>query len=254
MAEEAVGMVRFPNLSLTAVMPAYNEARNVEATIRRAVATLRQLVGRFEILLIDDHSRDETPALVDALAAELPEVRALHNEVNLRQGGSLRRGFAEARYDLVTHNAVDYPFDFADLPSLLQHFPRADVVVAGRRDYPGITRGRRFVSDVNRAILRTLFGCRVRDYNFVQVYKRELVQDPRAFSTATPFITPELILRAHHAGRTVVEVDVDYHPRTVGKSSSFNGKNVRDALRDMGRLWLELRLGDALGKVARART
>ena len=54
--------------------------------------------------------------------------------------------------------------------------------------------------------------------------------------------TPELILRAHHSGRWIVEVPVDYHPRLTGEAKSFNFRNVRATLLDMAKLWLELRL------------
>jgi glycosyltransferase involved in cell wall biosynthesis len=232
---------RFPDLQLSVVLPGYNEAHSIEQTVRRAVASLERMVGGFEIVIVDDCSKDETGAIADRLAAELTGVRVLHNQRNLGQGGSLHRGFAATRFPWVTHNAVDYPFDFDDLPLLLAKLPAADVVVAARDAYPGITRSRLWASNVNRFLLRTLFGTQVHDYNFIQIYRRELVQDPRAFSNATAFITPELIIRAHQAGYTVVEVPAHYHERKAGRSTSLSWKNVRQALRDMGRLWLDLR-------------
>jgi len=151
--------------------------------------------------------------------------------------------FPLARYDLVTHNAIDYPFDFDDLPSVLTHFPAADVVVVTRRTYPGVTPPRRFVSWGNRALIRTLFGLRISDYNFVQVFKRQFLMNEQSFSAGTAFITVERILRAHHAGARVVAVDAEYHRRPSGVSTSGNWRTVRDSMRDIVRLWLELRIG-----------
>src|SRR5262249_20950586 len=159
---------------------------------------------RFELLLVDDASTDRTPALADALAAQHASVRVVHNPRNLRQGGCLRLGFNLARYDLVTHNAVDYPFDFDDLPPLLRGSPAADVVVATRRSYPGVSRTRTVLSAMNRLAIRLLFGLAIADYNFVQVYKRSVLAQQRCFSIATNFITVEHIVRAHHAGHRVV--------------------------------------------------
>lgn len=233
-------MTSFPNARLSVVMPAYNEEANITTTLPRAIQSLRRHVGTFELILIDDCSKDRTGAIADELAREYPELRVVHNEVNLRQGGCLKKGFAMARYDLVTHNAMDYPFDFEDLPQLLAHFPEADVVVASRRTYPGTSAPRRFVSWTNRAIIRALFGSRVHDYNFIQIYNKRVIDLP-SFSDATSFITPEKIIRAHRNGWKVVEVVVDYHERHHGKPSSANVKNIRRALSDMGKLWLELR-------------
>lgn len=238
---------RFPQVSLSVVIPAYNEETNIEANLPKALATLRRMVGTFELILVDDCSKDRTGEIADRLAEEHPELVVVHNEVNLRQGGSLARGFALAKHDWVIHNAMDYPFDFEDLPLLLEHLPGADIVVASRKSYPGITAPRRFVSFANRALLWTLFGATVKDYNFIQLYRRTLLQSMKTFSQATSFITPEKIIRAHSGGLRVVEVDVEYHRREVGTPSSANWKNVRRALGDMGQLWLELKLGVGRG-------
>jgi len=239
-------MSLFPELSLSVILPVYNEAKLVDSTVRRSVSSLRRTVGRFEILLVDDCSTDDTGASADALGREFPEVRVIHNPRNLRQGGCLQMAFSLARHDLVTHNAIDYPFDFDDLPAVLKEFPHADVVVVTRRTYPGVTSMRRFVSWGNRTLIRTLFGLRISDYNFVQVFKRQFLMNDASFSAGTAFITVERILRAHHAGAHVVAVEAEYHRRPLGVSTSGNWRTVRDSLRDIVRLRLEL-LGQRRG-------
>ena len=92
-------------------------------------------------------------------------------------------------------------------------------------------------------MIRLLFGMSVSDYNFVQVYNRDMLLRLPCFSSATAFITVERIIRAHHAGHRVVAVEAEYHRRDVGVSSSGNLKVVRESMRDMLRLWMELRLG-----------
>ena len=238
-------MSRFADLSLSVVLPAYNEEQLIEATIHRAVRSLEQTVGDFEIVLIDDCSTDRTPQLADALARTYARVRVIHNPRNLRQGGCLQLGFALARCDLVMHNAADCPFDFDDLSRVLEPFPAADVVVVTRRSYPGVSAGRRFVSWANRSLIRVLFGLRITDYNFVQVYRRTVLTELECFSTATAFMTVERIVRAHHRGYRVEAIDADYHRRETGVSSSGNLRVIRDSVRDMARLWAELRLSRA---------
>ncbi len=231
---------RFPEVSLSVIFPAYNEVGNIERTIPRAVETLREMVGRFEVLVIDDCSKDETYAVALDLAKKYPEVRALKNEVNLRQGATLDRGFGLATMEYVTHNAMDYPFHYEDLPLLLRHVPRADVVVASRKTYPGTTAPRRFVSWTNRALIRGFFGTRYKDYNFIQIYRRRVLQALPRTSTATSFITPEIIIRAQRAGYVVVEEEIDYHRRELGTPSSATAKNIKQAVRDMVRLRMAL--------------
>ena len=231
---------RYPDVSLSVVMPAYNEADNVDSTVPKVLATLRELVGRFELILIDDASTDDTARRAKRFAECAPELVLVSNDQNLRQGGSLRKGFALARYDLVTHNAMDYPFDYRDLPTLLDRLPEADVIVASRRTYPGTSWPRRAVSWVNRRLLRLLFHAPVDDYNFVQVYRRAVLDSQPTLSDATSFITAEKIIRAAHDGWRVVEVEVPYHPRLSGRPSSANYANIKRALLDMGRLRWQL--------------
>lgn len=240
---------QFPNLSLSVVLPAYNEERLLAATLQRSVAALAHTVDQFEVLLIDDCSTDRTPGLADALGREFPQVQVVHNPHNLQQGGCLKLGFDLARYELVIHNAIDYPFDFADLPTVLQHFPEADVVVVTRASYPGVSAARRFVSWGNRSLIRRLFGLAITDYNFVQVFKRSVLMQQHCFSTSTAFMTAERIIRAHHAGYRVVAVEAEYRRRPVGVSSSGTLGVIANSLRDMARLWLELRVRSASKKV-----
>ena len=231
---------RYPDLSLSVVIPAYNEEANVARTLPRALADLRTMVGTFEVIVIDDASTDRTTEIVQGLAREHPELVVVRNESNMRQGGSLKRGFASARFELVTHNAMDYPFHFDDLPLLLEPVRAADVVVGSRAAYPGTSAGRRLVSWVNRLLLRALFRTPVHDYNFVQLYRRSVLEGQPSISDATSFITAEKIIRAHWSGLRVVEVEVPYHPRTEGTPSSANWRNIRRALADMMRLRRDL--------------
>lgn len=231
---------RYPDISLSVLFPAYNEVGNIERTIPRAVETLREMVGRFEVIVIDDCSKDDTYAIAQKLAEQYPEIRVFKNEVNLRQGATLARGFELATMEYVTHNAMDYPFHFEDLPVLLQHLPKADVVVASRKTYPGTSAPRRFVSWTNRALIRATFGSPFKDYNFIQIYRRSMLLSFPRTSTATSFITPEIIIRAHRGGYVVVEEEVDYHRRELGTPSSANVKNIKQAVRDMARLRMAL--------------
>src|SRR5271165_668821 len=102
-------------MELSVVVPAYREIDGLRSMIERSLAALRPRCDRFEIILVDDCGGDGTGELADQLAQEHPEIRVIHNERNMGAGASVLRGFRSARYDLITHNAVDYPFDFVDL-------------------------------------------------------------------------------------------------------------------------------------------
>ena len=102
-------------LEVSYFFPAHNEADNMGGLVAEALETLPSLADRFEIVIVDDGSRDETPRLADELAAAHPEVRAVHHPTNLGYGAALRSGFAAARFSHVAFTDGDRQFHIEDL-------------------------------------------------------------------------------------------------------------------------------------------
>lgn len=227
---------------LTVIFPAYNEQEGLEDTIGRAMEALDKVVPSYEILIVNDCSKDATGEIADRLAEQFPTVRVIHNEVNLRQGGSLLKAFPEARGRLVIHNGVDYPFDLVDLRLMLPLMEQAHIVVAARASSGGQGVYRALISGVNRALLRVLFGLPISDFNFVQLYRREVLDEIRPDSASTGFLTPEMLIRAHDLGYRLEEVTVPYHPRLTGVATAGRPGVVLESLRDLLRFWWSRRL------------
>jgi len=224
-------------MGISVVFAAYNEEMNIRPTMERALAAMQSLGPGFEIVIVDDRSTDSTGRIADELAAEHPEIRVLHNERNMGQGASLVRGFEQARHELVTHNAMDYPFDLRDLASMLPLLDQADIVVAARTSRAGYSPYRVLASAVHRALLHLLFPLHLSDYNFVQLYPRSVWQAIKVQSRSTAFLTPEALIRAHDLGYRIKEVPVEYHPRLAGQATAGKPKVILHSLRDMLSFW-----------------
>lgn len=227
------------NLSLSLLMPGYNEEANIDEAIRRCLRVLPELVPRHEVIIIDDGSTDRTPELADALARESPAVRVIHNPVNLSVGLSLLIGIKAATCDLVLHNAMDYPFDLTDLDKVLPLFPENDVVIIVRTNRAAHPFYRKITSLVNYWLLRLLFGAPFHDMNFVQVYKKEVLRSVRVKAKSPAFVTPELLMRARDQGFKIAEVRAPFHRRHKGKASFGKPRDILWTLGDMVGFWLE---------------
>jgi glycosyltransferase involved in cell wall biosynthesis len=225
-----------PRVSLSLVMPGLNEEQNVERAVRRARAALERLTDEFEILVIDDGSRDRTGEIAGALAAEDPRIRVLRNERNLNYGVSLARGIRAARCEWILHDGMDLPLAPEDLPLFTPHFRDADVIVVRRTSRAAHSPWRKLTSWVNHGLLRLLFAPRARDLNFVQFYRRAWVQGVNIASTSPAFVTPELILRAERGGRCVREVEAEFRRREAGRAHFGRPRDIAWTLRDMLRL------------------
>ena len=224
-------------MNISIVLPAYNEQPNVERTVLRTIEVVRPLFERFEIIIVDDASTDGTLQIARELALRHGEVRVIHNERNLGQGACQLLGFARARYELITHNGMDYCFDFNDLPKMLDMMKGADVVCAARTGRPGYTLYRRFISWVNRVLLRLLFPLRLSDYNFVQIYRKKVLDAINVRARSAGFVMPEILISAHSMGFRVKETPIEYHRREGGLASMGSPGVVLRSLLELFGLW-----------------
>jgi dolichol-phosphate mannosyltransferase len=224
-------------MEISVIFPGYNEEASIRETISRALEALRPRFERFEIIIVDDCGRDATGRIADELAAQHPEVVVLHNPRNMGQAESILRGFRQARYQLVTHNAMDYALDLRDLDRMLPLLAEADIVVAAREQRAGYSTYRKVISHINLAMLHCFFGLRLSDYNFTQLYPKSYLDRVEVISRSAGFVTPELLFRAHDMGLRVKEVKVPYQARTTGVATAGNPRIVLASLKDLLRFW-----------------
>jgi len=232
---------RVPRLSY--FFPAHNEEANIEGLVEEALATLPALAETFEIIAVDDGSKDATPALADALAARYPDVvRVVHHPVNRGYGAALRSGFSAARFELVAFTDGDRQFKVIDIGRLTARLAAADApdVVAGFRIKRADPFIRRAYARVYRLANRVFFGLRVSDVDGAcKLFRRASLEGLHVESDGA-FFSAELLIKLQAAGRTVVEVGVPHYSRTAGSPTGAKPQVVLRAVRDFWRLRLHL--------------
>lgn len=229
--------------SLSVVVPMFNEEAYVLRTVTAARRVLERLNSNHEIILVDDASTDRTGEIADALAREDPRIRVIHNGRHRTLGGTLRAGYALASKDLVLYTDADLPFDFEEIERAVRvlEFQQADVLSAYRFDRRAEGLRRALYTTVYSAVVRALFGIRVRDVNFAfKLFRRPLL-DRIALVSEGSFIDAEFLVRCHRAGAHIIQIGVDYFPRRHGASSLASSRVVVGILAEMFRLWPELR-------------
>ena len=229
--------------SISVVFPMWNE----EAYVHRAVAAAREALAEVtadgEIILVDDASTDRTGELADALARQDPRIKVIHNERNRKLGGTLRAGYAAATKDLVVYSDADLPFDFREIARAVRllDYQQADVLAAYRHDRTAEGPLRTLYTIVYTSLIRLLFQLRVRDVNFsFKVFRRSLLERIELKSEGS-FIDAEFLVRAKKSGASIIQIGVDYFPRSRGLSTLASPGVIVDILVEMARLWRELR-------------
>jgi glycosyltransferase involved in cell wall biosynthesis len=217
-------------LYLTVTIPCYDEVGTLEPFVRSLVATLTPEGFPFEILVVDDGSRDGSAAVADALAAELEPVRVIHHPANRGLGGVYRTGFAEARGTFVTFMAADMQFPAWTLHHFLPHLADHDMVLGYLPDRHDSSVGK-LLSMGERVLMRVLFGSFPRFQGTV-VFRRELLDRYDLVSTGRGWgILMEFILRVHRDRARMVSVPSVVEPRRVGESKVSN----------LGAIWANLK-------------
>ena len=238
-ARATTGAARLPALSY--FFPAHNEAANLRGLVEEALATLPDLADDFEILIVDDGSKDTTPAIADELAAAHPQVRAVHHPVNLGYGAALRSGFAAARFDHLAFTDGDRQFKVADLGRLIerQQAGGADVVVGYRikRADPLV---RTVYARLYRLANRIFFGLKVRDVDCACKLFRRSALEGVSVESGGAFFSAELLIKLGARGRRIDEVGVPHYPRTAGSPTGAKPQVVFRAVRDFWALRLRL--------------
>jgi glycosyltransferase involved in cell wall biosynthesis len=226
------------SVELTVVLPAYNEGRAVYRAAEACVLALQECCSTFEILIVNDASTDDTPAFAKEVAERHPCIRVLNNARNLGQPASMLRGFSQAAGHIIMHNAVDLPFNPEDTKTVLERMRAgADVVVVERKDRRAYGLFRKATSWCNIALIKMLFGSPFRDHNFVQAYRRRVLDsiDVRTRGVSNPPV--ELVLKALALGFRVDRIEAHYARRTTGKSS-VTLKKIFHTTIELFYLWL----------------
>ncbi|GIW82662.1 MAG: hypothetical protein KatS3mg105_4469 [Gemmatales bacterium] len=202
---------------LSLIIPAYNEAEVIEQAIREADDALGRLADEFEIIVVDDGSRDKTADIVERLRQQHRNVRLLRHPENRGYGAALRTGFQAARFDLVAFTDADCQFyldDLSNLIALADRFP----IVAGYRVGRQDSRLRCFLSRGYNWLARLLLGTRVCDVDCaLKVFRRNTLQQILPQSTGF-FVNTEMFARARKLGLPVVQHGVRHRPRLKGRS------------------------------------
>jgi glycosyltransferase involved in cell wall biosynthesis len=232
-----------PVARLSYFFPAHNEEANLRGLVEEALETLPALAQAFEIIVVDDGSRDATGAIANELAATHPDiVRAVHHPTNLGYGAALLSGFRAASHDLVAFTDGDRQFRVADLGRLTARLAEADApdVVAGYRIKRADPVIRTIYAKLYRFANRVWFGLPVRDVDCAcKLFRREALEGI-AVESGGAFFSAELLIKLRSAGRSIVEVGVPHHPRTAGSPTGAKPSVIFRAVRDFWLLRLRM--------------
>lgn len=222
---------------LSVFFPAYNEEGNIENTVRKALRVLPSVAKKYEVIIVDDGSKDRTGKIADRLAKEIKEVKTVHHKLNRGYGGALKTGFKTAQYNWVAFTDSDGQFDFAEIKKFLPLTDSYDLIL-GYRMVRADNLTRKVFTFGWSFLARLLFDLRIKDYSCgFKLVKRKTFSEVQPLVGEEKVTQIEWLAKAKKLGFQFVEVGVHHYPREFGKQTGADLKVVTKSLVDLLKLW-----------------
>jgi glycosyltransferase involved in cell wall biosynthesis len=224
-------------LKISCFFPMYNEEENIRAVVSSAISVLGRVCDEFEIIIVNDGSRDRTREIAEELAAQDPRIRIINHQRNRGYGAALRSGFAASRYDTIFQCDGDNQFYLEEMSGLLPHLKDHDFVIGyriKRKDpFPRI-----LIALFYRTLLRSIFGLKLRDVNCAfKIYKKHIL-DQLDLRSNGGVINGEIFIKAGILGHNRIrEIGVRHRPRESGKQTGASPRVLWEALISVISLW-----------------
>jgi glycosyltransferase involved in cell wall biosynthesis len=201
--------------SISVFFPCYNEEANAANTVNKALAVLDKLGADYEVIIVNDGSKDRTGQIADELAAANPRIKAVHHRQNRGYGGAVQSGIRASTKKFVFYTDGDGQFDINEMPPLLPLMEKYDIVACWRinRQDPLI---RKFNAWCWTKLVNLVFGMRIHDVDCAfKLCKREIFDTMPLYSTGA-LISAEILARAVRKGYRITQPGVHHYPRTAG--------------------------------------
>jgi glycosyltransferase involved in cell wall biosynthesis len=232
-------MHKLPSLSV--FFPCYNEAANIPLFIQEALEVLPLVAKQFEIIIVNDGSKDGSGAVADVFAEQDKRIRVIHHETNRGYGAALRSGFEAARYDWVFFTDGDLQFKLAQIKKFVQYSDRFSVVIGYRRSRAdgGI---RAANARIFKLYIDILFRLHVTDIDCAfKLLKRSVLQQVKLESTGA-FTSSELLYKLKKHGVIWKQLPVDHLPRQFGNPTGNHPRVVIKAGIEALQLYAHMKL------------
>lgn len=218
------------NTSLSIVIPAYNEEKNIKPAIENAILSIKNLVSGYEIIAINDGSTDGTGKVLDRLAKKYIQVRVVHHRQNKGFGYTIKEGIQLARMEYITGLPGDNDTSPKLLSDLIKTKNQADMVIAYVTNPEVRSLIRRIISQIFVILMNLIFRLKLRYYNSYFIIRTKLLKDLPLVSSGL-CIFAEAKVRLIKRGATYKEVPFRGIKRKYGKSSAITWKNFSDTIR-----------------------
>lgn len=227
---------------ISVFFPAYNEEENIAKTVATSVKILEKIAGKYEVIVIDDGSKDRTSQIVKDLSTKNKHIRLVTQHPNQGYGAAIKRGFAQSRYPFICYTDSDGQFDFEEIYNFIELLKVGNDMVIGYRIKRTDNHYRQFMAEILHHVGKILFGIDVKDVDCgFKVFKKSILGKIGPLKTASAITETEFVTRAFRAGFKIAEVGVQHHSREGGEQTGGKPSVIFKAAQEGIKLWWMLK-------------
>lgn len=226
--------------SISAFLLCYNDAETIGILVLDALETLRALTDDYEIIVVNDGSRDGSEQVLRDLQSRLDCLQVVTHPTNRGFGGAVRSGFATATKDLIFYTDGDGQYDVKELRILVMLLSDDVDFVNGTKMTRRDPAYRVHVGNLHKFLMRWLFWLPIGDVDCDFRLIRKSVIERLQLTADTGAICTELVKRSERAGAQFREVHVHHYARGSGQSQFFKPTAITKTYLDLMRLWVTL--------------
>ncbi len=232
---------KVPELSI--FFPFWNEEKNIENVIKKAIPVAKKVAEKWEILMIDDGSSDNTLKIAERLAKDDSKLKIISHSPNRGYGSALKEGFDHARYELIAFNDGDDQFDLSEITKFLDKIDNVDIVIGYRRRRHD-TQARHLLMNMLKLWDLIFFHFYYRDIDCgFKLFKKEAIEKILPLKSEGAMITTEILAKAKQKHLKIIQVEVSHYPRKFGDQTGGNPRVIIRAILESFILWYDLRYG-----------
>lgn len=228
---------------LSIFFPLWNEEKNVQRVVEKAITIAGSVANRWEIILVDDGSTDNTLSISRSLAKKHRNVRVVSHSPNRGYGSALRAGFAAAKYNYIVFTDGDGQFDFSEVSLFINAIRGNDIAIGyriKRRDEKLIIR--LLLMYLLKVWDYILFRFYVKDIDCgFKLFKKSALEKIMPLRSDGAMITTEILAKAKARNLRLVQVGVTHYPRKYGKQSGANVQVVLRAVFESFIVWWDIK-------------
>jgi len=240
---------------------AYNEQENIADFLERAIKLMEASVDDYEIILIDDGSKDKTYEIAKEFQQHCPNLKIFRNEKNMNVGYSSQRAIKLASKEFLFWQTVDWSYDISNVRLYLEYLKEFDIVQGVRREPVKVkikllkpfliipkllgikhltrrsdTVSKAIISVINYILIRIFFRIPLSDFQNVTFYPTKWIQSLR-YESNSSFSSPESLIKAYWSGMSMKEVPISFIPRKAGGAKGTKIKSIFNSVSDILKLW-----------------